>query len=102
VAEDRNQPEQPRFEPEIIPPDRGRQSEWRRASGRPGLFTRGAGTNYVYAARIGPFGFALLLLAIAALVALIMIVFIGAFLIWIPVAAVIVILVVVSRLFRQR
>jgi len=98
MAYNPNQPERPRVEPEIIPPDRsGRGGDWRQSPWRGGFYTDTRGTHRIYVGRIGPFGFALLMLAIAALIAVIMIAIIGAVLIWIPV---VVVLVVVAALFR--
>jgi hypothetical protein len=101
MADDRDQPERPRVEPEIIPPDRGgRQSDWRQSPWRSSGFTQARGTNRIYVARLGPFGFALLMLAIAAIVAFIMIALLGFVLIWIPVVAVIVVIAALFRLLR--
>jgi hypothetical protein len=101
MADDRDQPERPRVEPEIIPPDRGgRQSDWRRSPWRSSAFTQTHGTERIYVARLGPFGFALLMLAIAAIVAFIMIALLGFVLIWIPVVAVIVVIAALFRLLR--
>lgn len=105
MAYDPNQPERPRAEPEIIPPDRdGRRSNWRRAPYKP---WRGAGsdeihsTHRIYVGWVGPFGIALLLLAIAAVIAIILIAVLGAVLIWIPVIAVAVVIGAFFRLFRR-
>ena len=57
MADDKNRPEQPRVEPEIIPPDRsGRHSPWSRSG-----FTETRGTQRIYVTRMGPVGIALLL-----------------------------------------
>jgi hypothetical protein len=97
MADDRNQPEQPRVEPEIIPPDRtGRSSPW-----SPYGFTEARGTHGIYVTRMGPFGIALLLLAIAAVVTIIMIAVLGAVLIWIPIVAIVVIAGALLRLLRR-
>jgi hypothetical protein len=97
MAEDENRPERPRAEPEIIPPERGRiQSDW-----PPHTFDATGATHRVYVARLGPLGFALLMLAFAAVVALILIVMLGAVLIWIPVVAVLAVVAIVYRLLRS-
>src|SRR5260370_16792751 len=70
--------EQPRVEPEIIPPSDVRS---RRAGGS---FD---GTQRVFFARVGPFGFAMVALAIAALAMLLFLLLLGAFLLLIPLAA---------------
>lgn len=105
MANDPNQPEQPRVEPEIIPPDRdGGQRNWRRT---PYTLWRGSGfdeihgMHRVYVGRLGPFGIALLLLAIAAVIAIILIAVLGAVLIWIPVVAAALVIGAFFRLFRR-
>jgi hypothetical protein len=69
--------EHPRVEPEIIPPSdvRSRRAGW--------SFD---GTQRVYVARVGPFGFAMVALAIAALAMLLFLLVLGAFVILIPLA----------------
>jgi hypothetical protein len=102
MANDPNRPERPRIDPEIIPPGRARdQADWRRAPWRGSSFEDVRGTHRVYVGRIGPFGIALLLLAIAAIIAIVMIAILGAVLIWIPVLAVAIVLAALFRLFRR-
>jgi hypothetical protein len=97
MADDRNQPEQPRVEPEIIPPDRtGRYSPW-----SPYGFTDARGTQRVFVTRMGPFGIALLLLAIAAIATIVVIAVLGAVLIWIPIVAIVVIAGALLRALRR-
>jgi len=99
MAHDRDRPEWPRVEPEIIPPDRsGRQPDWARAPWHGGPSTRA--THRVYITRLGPFGAVLLLLAIAAIVTMLMIAVLGALLFWIPIAAAAVVVAAVFRLWR--
>lgn len=99
MAHDRDRPEWPRAEPEIIPPDRsGRQSDWRRAPWQGGPYT--GATHRVYVTRLGPFGVALLLLGIAAIVVMLIITVLGAVLFWIPIVAVAVVVAAVFRLLR--
>lgn len=95
-----DEPERPRVEPEIIPPDRSGHSDWRNSPWRPGGFGDTRATQRVFVTRIGPFGIALLLLAIAAIVAIILIAALGAVLIWIPIVAVVVVFGAMLRLFR--
>jgi len=96
-ADDKNQPERPRVEPEIIPPDRsGRYSPW-----SPYGFTEARGTHRIYVTRMGPFGIALLLLAIAAIATIVMIAVLGSVLIWIPIVAIVVIAGALLRLLRR-
>jgi hypothetical protein len=72
--------EQPRSEPEIIPPGDSRlRSDWRASSD---------GSRRIYVARIGPFGIALLAIGLGVVAASILLLFIGAFLVMLPFAGV--------------
>ena len=86
--------DRPRVEPEIIPPGDVRAR-------RQGSFD-GRATQRIYVARLGPFGFAMVALAIAFLAAVILVVLLGAFLIWIPIAGLLLAIAVVSSLLRGR
>jgi hypothetical protein len=98
MIEDRNQPERPRVEPEIIPPDRKPpRSAWRRQAWQPSFSTAADEAPRVYVARLGPLGFALLMLIVGIVVGLIILAVIGAVLIWIPIMLM---LVAVGALFR--
>jgi hypothetical protein len=97
MTDDRNQPEQPRVEPEIIPPNRTGRYSPRSAYG----FTETRGTRRIYVTRMGPFGIALLLLAIAAVATIVMIAVLSAVLIWIPIVAIVVIAGALLRLLRR-
>ena len=82
MANDKDQPELPRVEPEIIPPDRsasgpGRGADWRRAACPPYGQNETAGMHRVYVTRIGPFGFAMLTLVFAILAAAVFLIFAG-------------------------
>jgi hypothetical protein len=95
-AKDSDEPELPRVEPEIIPPDHsGRSDFWRRGSF--------GGSRYVYTTtRIGPFGLALLLMAVGAIVAIFLITLVGAVLIWIPFVILIAAIAGLVRFFARR
>jgi hypothetical protein len=97
-------PEQPRAEPEIIPPDQtGRRSSrppWQPAWGPYGA-GQTRGTHRVYVMRPGPFGFVILTLALALIVALVFLIVIGTFLLWIPVVALLVVFGAVYRFLRR-
>jgi hypothetical protein len=105
MADDQNLPEQPRAEPEIIPPDRGGnsrgnppwQTTWQTSWGQDGAWR----TQRVFVMRPGPLGLAVLMLALALIVAAIVITVIGAFLIWIPVVALFVAIAAVYRFLRR-
>ena len=96
-----DKPQQPAQEPEIIPPDR--------AHPRPGadapdmrVFVDFGGAQRLRVVRLGPFGAALIGLAFAVLAALILILLVGAFLIWIPLAALLGVAAVISSLLWSR
>lgn len=114
MADEKNKegdiPEQPRVEPEIIPPDRSQpSSDWQRAqrswqntqqdNRRPNGFSRNS-SQRIFVMRGGPIGFAVFVLALAAIIALIMVVALGAFLIWIPVFVVLLIVAAIFRFLR--
>jgi hypothetical protein len=101
MAKSSNQPERPRAEPEILPPERGnsrgRGPNWPPPYG----FTQARSTHRVYVSRIGPFGFALLMLVVGLLGGVLLLALIGAALIWIPIVAVLVIIAAISGVFRR-
>lgn len=100
MVDDTDPPERPRVEPEIIPPERARRrSDWHRPPWSD-AFGETRATHRIYVRRVGPFGIALLLLAIAAIVAIVMIAALGLVLIWIPLVAVVVIAGALVRLLR--
>jgi hypothetical protein len=102
MTDDQNQPERPRVEPEIIPPDRSRPgSDWRQPVWRPYPSNDTRGTQRIYVTRIGPFGGAMLMLALAFLVAVFFLIIAGAVLIWIPLVALLVVVAAVSRFLRR-
>jgi hypothetical protein len=94
----RDEPEVPRQEPEIIPPDRG--------SGRSSAWPPSHGYNQrrsqrIYVTRIGPLGFALLMLIVGLFAGVLLLALIGAALIWIPVAAVLLIIAAIAGVLRR-
>lgn len=101
MADDHDQPERPRLEPEIIPPARARgDTEWPPRSWRP--YTSATHMRQrIYVARLGPFGFALLMAIIGIVVALILLAVVGAILIWIPILALLLAAGAVFRLLRR-
>jgi hypothetical protein len=98
MANNPDEPERPRVEPEIIPPDRRQGSGWP----RPPYGFETHGTHRIYVSRIGPFGFALIMLVVGLLAALLLLILIGAALLWIPIVAAIVVVAALSGLFRRR
>ncbi|HKM88533.1 MAG TPA: hypothetical protein VJX48_08000 [Xanthobacteraceae bacterium] len=102
MVEDSNQPERPRVEPEIIPPDRTpRRSDWHRQTWHPFISTAAEESHRIYVARLGPFGIALLMLIVGVLVAVILLAMVGVVLIWIPVVALLVAVGAIFRLLRR-
>lgn len=78
---DRGRVERPKSEPEIIPPDRGDRpppNAW-------GGFERSARIHRIYIARPGPFSIFFALLITGLAVAAILLVLLGAVLLWVPV-----------------
>ena len=98
---DGNEPERPRVEPEIIPPSRFGTRDRGQGWPPPNGFTQMRGTHRVYVSRIGPFGFALIMLIAGLFAAVLLLILIGAALIWIPVVAVLVVIAAVSGLIRR-
>lgn len=105
MVDDPDQPERPRVEPEIIPPN-PRRSDWRPQARRqqtwqPFFSTAAAEPHRIYVARLGPLGVALLLLIVGVIVAVILLAVVGAVLIWIPAVALLVAVGALFRLFRR-
>jgi hypothetical protein len=108
MSNDPQQPERPRVEPEIIPPDRSRGAGPRRPGDRgmawpppPYGYTQSRGAHRIFVRRIGPLGFALLLLMIGLFGGVLLLIMIGAALLWIPLLAVVVIAAAISGVFRR-
>jgi hypothetical protein len=89
MATDNTTPERPRVEPEIIPPDRGRRSGWSGETGR------------IYVRRIGPFGIVMITVALAVITALVVVLLLGAFLLWIPFLVALLVVAAISRWLRS-
>jgi hypothetical protein len=98
MAANSDEPERPRSEPEIIPP--GRNGGPRHGYTQNG-YTQMHGAQRIYIGRIGPFGFALIMLVVGLLAAILLLALIGAALIWIPVVAVLVIIAAISGILRR-
>lgn len=92
------EPERPRTEPEIIPPgqrgpDGGRYP--------PYGFRETQGMHRVYVGRIGPFGFALMMLVAGLLAAIFLLLLIGTALLWIPIVAAVIVIAAISGVLRR-
>jgi len=102
MVDDPNQPERPRVEPEIIPPDRTpHRSDRRQQAWQPFFSTAADETHRIYVAKLGPFGIALLMLILGVVAAVILLAVIGAVLIWIPAVVLLVAVGALFRLFRR-
>ena len=102
MVEDSNQPERPRIEPEIIPPGRTPyRSDRHQQIWHPFFSTAADETHRIYVARLGPLGFALLMLIVGIVIGLIILAVIGAVLIWIPIMLMLVAVGALIRLWRR-
>jgi hypothetical protein len=92
--------EAPRVEPEIIPPG---DPALRAGRSRPSNWSGGEqdGVHRVYVAKVGPFGFMLLALFLAAVAAFVVVFIVGAFLIVIPLAGLLLAAAVISGFWRR-
>jgi hypothetical protein len=100
MPSNRDQPERPRREPEIIPPGNdwpNRDSRWPPNYG----FDERRGTHRIYVGRIGPLGFALLLLILALFGGVFLVVLIGAAVIWFPILLVFAVIAAIAGLIRR-
>jgi hypothetical protein len=100
MPNDRDQPERPRREPEIIPPGNDwpdRDSRWPPNYG----FDPRRSTHRIYVGRIGPLGFALFLLIVALFGGVLLLALIGAALIWFPVLLVFLVIAAIAGLIRR-
>jgi uncharacterized membrane protein YoaK (UPF0700 family) len=88
----------PAVEPEIIPPNQWREPPpWRAQT-----FAQAANSQRIYVTRLGPFGSAMLLIAIGAIAAVLFLTFLGALLIWIPLIALAIAVAMLTGFFRPR
>ena len=100
MPSNRNHPERPRSEPEIILPgdDRPRRdAPWPPNYG----YNERRSTHRIYVGRIGPLGFALFMLIAALFGGVLLLALIGAALIWLPVLLVFAIIAAIAGLIRR-
>jgi hypothetical protein len=91
--------EKPRAEPEIIPPIHDdRQS--RSGTARIRVFADGNSIRHVYIARLGPLGVLMIALMIGILFTVILVLLVGALLIWIPLVGLLVAAAITSSQLR--
>lgn len=94
------------MEPEIIPPDRtarqsnGHRPPWHQSTWRPYGTTGAGGTQRIYVAKLGMLGIIMLMLAFAAIAAVFLILILGAVLLWVPLAALLIV-IAIYRHFRR-
>jgi hypothetical protein len=100
MPSNRDQPERPRQEPEIIPPGKdwpSRDPRWPPNYG----FNGRRSTHCIYVSRIGPLGFALFLVIAALFGGVLLLALIGAALIWFPVLLVFAVIAAIAGLIRR-
>ncbi len=100
MPSNRDQPERPRREPEIIPPGNNRpnrDSRWPPND----AFSERRSMHRIYVSRIGPLGFALLLLVLALFGGVFLLALIGAALIWFPVLLILALIAAIAGLIRR-
>jgi hypothetical protein len=88
------QPEQPRFEPEIIPPGATHDPMGTR------IFIDENTSQRIYVGKIGPLGMFGIVLMLAAVFAVILVILLGAFLLWIPIVGLLVAVGLVAGVLR--
>ena len=89
-----------RSEPEIIPPDRA-DSDAARERSDGWIWLDASGTRRIYVRKVGPLGIFLVALLIGTLAALVLVMLLGAVLLWIPIAFLLFVAAVVGALLRR-
>ncbi|WP_346295936.1 hypothetical protein LRC39_24475 [Rhodopseudomonas sp. P1] len=87
-------PERPRYEPEIIPPGQTHDPMGTR------IFIDQNTTEHVFVGKVGPLGLFLMALAIGAAIAVVLVLLLGAFLLWIPVVGLLIAAGLVAGVLR--
>ncbi|UYO53819.1 hypothetical protein [Rhodopseudomonas palustris] len=87
-------PERPRYEPEIIPPGQTHDPMGTR------IFIDQNTTEHVFVGKVGPLGLLLMALAIGAVIAVVLVLLLGAFLLWIPVVGLLIAAGLVAGVLR--
>ncbi|HYW60253.1 MAG TPA: hypothetical protein VE909_06990 [Xanthobacteraceae bacterium] len=87
-------------EPEIIPPGQ-EPRDWKHERRDPWASFDVHGARRIYVRRIGPVGIMLMAALIGTIAALVFVVAVGAFLIWIPVAVLLFVAAIVGGLMRR-
>jgi hypothetical protein len=96
-----NEPERPRVEPEILPPDRGDRNRQSWPPPPYGYAPGANGSQRIFVTRIGPLGFGLAMLVIGLFAVVLLLLLIGTALIWLPFVAAIAILGAIVGALRR-
>jgi hypothetical protein len=91
------QGEQPRSEPEIILP--GERDRWQERRSWP--YGGQQGSHRIYVTKLGPLSTFLLIAAIGLAAVLLLVILLGAFLLWIPIVGLIISIAIISGLLRR-
>jgi hypothetical protein len=92
-------PEQPRSEPEIIPPERGRTQAHQ---GGPDWFASERGTSRIFVARVGPWSIIGIALLVGLFAGAVLAILLGALLFMIPVVGLLVAGALIANALRGR
>lgn len=102
MAKNSNEPELPRVEPEILPPDRSGRNTSGRSWPPPHGYAEGTGgAQRIFVTRIGPLGFGLFMLVAALFVAVLVLLLIGTALIWLPFVVMLLVIGAIARVWRE-
>src|ERR1700730_8183763 len=93
-------PEQPRCEPEIIPPERGRTQAYQ--AGPEWFAGKGRGTSRIFVARLGPCGGVGIVLLFGLFAGAVLAILLGALLIAIPVVGLLIAGALIANALRAR
>ncbi len=96
-----NEPERPRFEPEILPPERNGRNGQSWPPPPYGYGQNASGSQRIFITRIGPFGFGLAALVIGLFAVVLLLLLISTALIWLPFIAAIVIVGAIVGFLRR-
>jgi hypothetical protein len=95
MSDDSNGPRRPAVEPEILPPGKTQSFDWP-------LYVSTGTTHRIYISPLGPIGVALILIVLGLLAAVLLVAFVGAVLIWIPLLAGLFVAAAVARRLLRR
>jgi hypothetical protein len=98
MSDDIDRPRRPAVEPEIIPPERPDSFGWPRSRVHVSTGPR----HTIYVSPLGPIGVALILLVLGLIAAALLLVLVGAVLIWIPLLVGLVVAGAVARRLMRR